>query len=151
LGDEIAFKTGKNKLNYIGNDDTITHITLVASGMGIVPSIQILRGIFTDTDSTVENVDLLWINEDKSDFFCNREVEQLEFRYFERLVVNRVLESDLYGADLSKIDAVVSQFSPYDAGSIAIVCGPDYVISKTRNLFYEMDYPTVNIMSILSP
>merc|ERR1711998_707706 len=97
IEDEIAFMTGKNKLNYIGNDDTITHISIVASSMGIVPVIQVVRGILSDSDSSVESVDLLWINEDKGDFFCNREVEKLEYRYFERLFINRVLESDLYG------------------------------------------------------
>ena len=150
IEDEIAFKTGKNKLNYIGNDDTITHISIVASSMGIVPVIQIVRGILSDSDSSVESVDLLWINEDKGDFFCNREVEKLEYRYFERLFINRVLESDLYGRDLSKVDEVMNQFNEYEPGRVAIICGPDYLISKARNIFYEMEYPTVNIMNILS-
>ena len=150
LGDEIAFKTGKNRLNYIGNDDELIHVTLIASGMGIIPAINILRGILPGPDSTIESVDLLWINEDKGDFFCNREVEKLEYRYFERLVVSRILESDLYGRDLSKVDEIMDQFTPYEPGKIAIVCGPDYVISKTRNLFYDMEYPTVNIMTIQS-
>ena len=47
LQDEIAFKTGKNRLNYIGSDDTITQISIVASSMGIIPVIQIIRGIRT--------------------------------------------------------------------------------------------------------
>lgn len=150
LENEIAFKTGKNKLNYIGNDDTITHISIIASSMGIVPTIQIVRGVLSDPDSSVECIDLLWINEDKSDFFCNREVEKLEYRYFERLLINRVLESDLYGRDLSKVGEVMSQFSEYEPGKVAIICGPDYLVSKARNIFYEMEYPTVNIMSIQS-
>lgn len=148
LQDEIAFKTGRNKLNYIGNDDTITQISIVASSMGIVPVIQIIRGILSDPESSVESVDLLWINEDKGDFFCNREIEKLEYRYFERLAINRVLETDLYGRDLSKVSEVMDQFSDYEPGKVAIVSGPDFLISKARNLYYEMEYPTVNIMSI---
>ena len=150
LQDEIAFKIGRNKLNYIGNDDTITQISIVASSMGIVPVIQIIRGILSDPESSVEGVDLLWINEDKGDFFCNREIEKLEYRYFERLVINRVLETDLYGRDLSKVSEVMEQFSEYEPGRVAIISGPDYLISKARSLYYEMEYPTVNIMSINS-
>ena len=148
--DEIAFKIGRNKLNYIGNDDTITQISIVASSMGIVPVIQIIRGVLSDPESSVESVDLLWINEDKGDFFCNREIEKLEYRYFERLVINRVLETDLYGRDLSKVSEVMEQFSEYEPGRVAIISGPDYLISKARSLYYEMEYPTVNIMSINS-
>ena len=40
------------------------------------------------------------------------------------------------------------QFSDYEPGKVAIVSGPDFLISKARNLYYEMEYPTVNIMSI---
>ena len=148
--DEIAFKIGRNKLNYIGNDDTITQISIVASSMGIVPVIQIIRGVLSDPESSVESVDLLWINEDKGDFFCNREIEKLEYRYFERLVINRVLETDLYGRDSSKVSEVMEQFSEYEPGRVAIISGPDYLISKARSLYYEMEYPTVNIMSINS-
>ena len=150
LQDEIAFKTGRNKLNYIGSDDTITQISIVASSMGIIPVIQIIRGILSDPESSVESVDLLWINEDKGDFFCNREIEKLEYRYFERLMIKRVLETDLYGRDLSKVSEITDQFSEYDYGKVAIICGPDYLISKARSLYYEMDYPTVNIMCINS-
>jgi NAD(P)H-flavin reductase len=150
LGDEIAFKVGRNRLNYIGIDDVIEHISIVASGMGIVPAIQILRGILPAFDSTVETVDLLWINEDKIDFFCNREIEKLEYRYFERFSVTRILETDLYGRDLSKVSEVTKQFSKFESGKIGIICGPDYVINKMRSLFYDMEYPTVNILSIQS-
>ena len=150
LGDEIAFKTGKNRLNYIGNDDSIHHITIIASGMGILPAIQIIRGILPDFDSTVESVDLIWINEEKADFFCNSEIEKLEYRYFERFIVNRILDSDLFGCDFTKIEEISDQVSTYIPGKIAIVCAPDFVISKSRSLFYEMDYPTVNIMTIQS-
>ena len=150
LGDEVAFKIGKNKLNYVGSDDTINRISIVASGMGIVPAMQILRGVLPDSESTVEAIDLLWINEDKSEFFCNRDVEKLEYRYFERLSVTRILESDLYGRDLSKVDEITREFFLYEPGTIAIICGPDYVISKTRSLFYEMEYPTMNVMSVQS-
>ena len=148
LGDEIALKTGKMKLNYIGNDDEITDITVVASGMGIIPAINILRGILPGSDSTIEDIKVLWINEDKGDFFCNNELEKLEYRYFERLAVKRILENDLYAADLSKVNELKDQFSPYESGKIAIICGPDYVISKSRSMFYDMEYPTTNIMSI---
>ena len=81
LGDELAFKAGKYRLKYSGKDNNISAVTLVASGLGIAPAIQIIRGILPDKQSTVDDLELLWINEDEKDFVCNDDVESLEVIY----------------------------------------------------------------------
>lgn len=150
LGDEIAIKGGRYRLNYVGDDETISHITVVASGLGIAPALQILRGVLTGKESTVDNVELIWINEELSDFYCNDELEKLEYTHFERLVVTRILETDLFGRDISKFQDVRETIAPYNAGKIGIICAPDYVVTRARKLFYDFNYPVDNIISIAS-
>jgi len=81
LGDELAFKAGKYRLKYTGEDGNINSVTLVASGLGIAPAIQIIRGILPDRQSTVDDMELLWVNEDEKDFICTEDVESLEVIY----------------------------------------------------------------------
>ena len=81
LGDELAFKGGKYRLKYTGGDSSISAVTLVASGLGIAPAIQIVRGILPDRESTVDDMELLWVNEDEKDFICTEDVESLEVNF----------------------------------------------------------------------
>lgn len=149
LGDELAFKGGKYRLNYLGQDDPISSMTVVTSGLGIAPTLQMLRGILADRESTVEDIELLWLNENKDDFVCENDVESLELRHIEKLVVTRVIENDIYGRDLLKNEQIQETVSPYEEGRVAIICAPDYIASALRTLFQDLGYPTENILSIL--
>lgn len=53
VGDELAYKAGRRRLNYIGQDAEIRGITILASSIGIAPALQILRGILPDQDRCV--------------------------------------------------------------------------------------------------
>lgn len=148
LGDELAFKGGRYRLNYLGQDDPISSMTVVASGLGVSPTLQILRGILSDRDSTVDDIELLWLNENSEDFVCESEVESLELRHIEKLVVTRVIEGDIYGRDLLKNEQVQDSVSPYEEGRVAIICTPDYIASTLRTLFQDLGYPAENILTI---
>lgn len=148
IGDELAFKGGKYRLNYMGTEDRINAVTLVASGLGIAPALQVLRSVLPDRDSTVADVEFLWLNENKNDFICNDDVESLEYRYIEKLFVGRIIEKDLFGMNMSKNDEVLGSISPYEPGRIAVICAPDYLISKTRNLLLSIGYPSESILPL---
>ena len=124
LGDELAFKAGKYRLNYAGADERIDSLALVASGSGIEPVLGVLRGILRDRDSTVEDIELLWLNEKKTDYVLNDDVQALEYRHVEKLFVSRVIQRDLYGANILKSREVADSVSPYEEGRLAIICGP---------------------------
>lgn len=149
LGDELAFKGGRYRLNYLGQDDPISSMTVVTSGLGIAPGMQMLRGILSDRDSTVEDIELLWLNEKQGDFVCEDDVEALELRHIEKLVVTRVIENDIYGRDLLKNDQIQDAVSPYEEGRVAVICAPDYIASTLRTLFQDLGYPPENILSIV--
>jgi len=50
----------------------------INSRLGIAPAVQIARGVLLDRQSTVEDMELLWVNEDEKDFVCSEDVESLE-------------------------------------------------------------------------
>jgi len=150
IGDELAFKGGRYRLNYIGNEEHVDAVTLVAAGTGIAPALQVLRNVLPDQDSTVGDVEFLWINENNQDFVCNSDVDALEFRYIDKLFISKVVEKDLFGLNMAKSDQVLGSFSPYKSGRIAIICAPDYFISKTRNLLLTIGYPSESILCIPS-
>ena len=148
LGDELAFKGGRSKLNYQGNDDPITSISIAASGLGIPAALQILRGVLSDRESSIDDTEVLWLNEDNADFVCEKEVESLELRYIEKLLVTRILEEDIYGRDLTKNQDIFESVSPYDEGRLAIISAPDWMVSSLRDLYKDQGYPIENILSI---
>jgi hypothetical protein len=73
----LALRKGENTLDYKGSD-AIRSLSLVASGLGIIPIVQILRSVLMTEDVAVDNIDLLWINDNKDDFLLSNEVEILE-------------------------------------------------------------------------
>ena len=148
IGEQLAFKAGRQRLAYQGSAEAITGISVAASQMGIAPALQILRGILSTKESNLSDAELLWLNEDESEFTCEREIESLEFRHIEKLLVTRIVEEDLYSRDVIRNEAVTESISPYDEGRLAIICAPDYIISSLRSLFQELGYPSENILSI---
>lgn len=151
LGDELAFKAGRYRLNYQGEDDPIRYSSMVVSGLGITPAMQMLRGVLPGKDSTVEEVDLVWVNEDRADFLCSTEVDGLQYGYIEKMQVTRVIQTDLFGKDVTENDVVRDAVSNYRPGAIAVVCGPDYFVTKVRAFFQQLKYPAENILCVVIP
>ena len=147
-GDEIAFKGGSYRLNYEGTDDPIKFVTVVSTGVGIAPSLQILNGILSDRDSTVEDMELLWMNSDNRDFVCEKDVAALEKKYEKKLFVTRVNEMKLFEQDFTKKDSILGALSGYETGRIAVVCGSDDAISKVKDLLINVGYPANSILAI---
>ena len=147
LGDEIAFKGGRQRLNYMGNEP-IYGISVAASHLGIAPAIQLLRGVLGDRSSAVEDTELLWLNEDEEDFVCQEDVEGLEYRHIEKLAVSRIVEEDLYAAAYARSEAIQEAIVPYDEGRLGVICAPDYIVPGLRRLFQDLGYPSDNIITV---
>ena len=147
-GDEIAFKGGPYRLNYEGTDDPIKFVTVVSAGVGIAPSIQILNGILSDRDSTVEDMEMLWMNSDNRDFVCEKDVAALEKKYEKKLFVTRVNEAKLFDQDFTRKDVILGALSAYEPGRIAVVCGSEDVIAKVKDLLINVGYPSYSVLVI---
>ena len=126
LGDEVAFKGGRYRLNYMGSEP-IYGVSVAASHLGIAPSLQILRGILADSKSSVEDIELLWLNEREKNF-CLRRREELEYKHIEKLAVSRIVEEDLYAAAFAQNELIQEAVTPYDKGRLGVICAPDYIV-----------------------
>lgn len=149
-GDEIAFKGGSYRLNYEGADDPIKYVTVVSTGLGIAPSLQILNGILSDRESTVEDMEVLWMNSDNRDFPCDSDIALLEKKYDKKLFVTRVNESKLFEQDFTQKDVILGALSAYETGRIAVLCGSEDATAKVKELLLHVGYPVYSILTISS-
>merc|ERR1712224_388559 len=56
----------------------VQSVAILAAGLGILPCLQLLRTVQQDPESSVNNIELLWINDGKRDFVLNKDVEEVE-------------------------------------------------------------------------
>lgn len=149
IGDELAFKGGRYRLSYAGKQKKITSLTCVAAGVGITPVLQVLRGVLPESESSINDVELLWLNENGEEFICEDEISKFEVKYYSKFFSSKVVQPDLYGVNMLKNDDILGSLSPFEPGRIALVAGPDYVITKARQLLTMIGYPSDCILSIL--
>lgn len=148
-GDEAAYKVGSNIFDYRGPENPIRFMTIVASGVGIVPILELLQRVLTRTDEfNVESVELLWINDSKEDFVFNHAVEHLEAEHPERFFCARVLDQDIGAEDSVLNDKVRDSLPLAETGRVAIVAAPSTIAAKFRSALDSLIYRSDNIMSI---
>lgn len=150
-GDELALKGGKRRLLYTGKDEIISSMTLIASGLGITPTLQILSAVLPDEDATVEDIEVLWINESSEDFILVEDVEELEAAHEEKLFVTRVLDTDANNLETQINPKLRRAIIPYETGRIAVIMAPEVLAAKSQLLLEEMGYPADNILIISCP
>jgi NAD(P)H-flavin reductase len=150
LGDEMAYKGGRYRFNYLGNKYPIEGLSLIASGLGGCSALQIMKNILTEDSTTIDDLEMLWVNENKSDFIVDKEVEEMEFRYLEKVTISRMIQDDLYGRGLTKRNDVKNAITPFNKGRLGVICAPEYVIGKARNLFTDLGYPQDEIITIVT-
>lgn len=139
-GDELAVKSGKYQLNYKGPDDPILGITIICSGNGIASALSLIRAILPDLESTVEDIELLWLNYNKNGFILNSVIENLELRYGERFFVTRVIDKDTENPDSAINEQVQEAISSYSTGRIAVIATPTTVVQKSMDLLEDMGF-----------
>jgi NAD(P)H-flavin reductase len=135
-------------LKYRGTDDPITAISLLASGQGIATAYRILNEILNDPESTVEEVNLVWINEKKKDFVLNSDIEELETRCLDRLQVIRVVDISANNPDTVINDQLKNFMTQYSAGKLVLSCASDVIRVKVGSMLQELGYPDTNVISI---
>eukprot|EP01038_Epipyxis_sp_PR26KG_P010645 gene10645-14297_t len=146
--DELAFKTGKNRLKYKGKDEIIKGITVIVSGPGIATCLQLLTSVLPEEDSTVQDLEVLWINELKSQFVLNKEIENLELKFIDKLFVTRVVDNEVTVPDTPINDRIQEAVSGYSNGRIAIICASEIVATKAAVMLESQGYPSDNILLI---
>ena len=148
-GDVLGVKAGKRRLDYAGPDEEIRSMTLICSDLGVAPTLQILRKILPETEnSTVEDIELLWINEREDDFILSEEIEELEANFPHRLLVTRVLDDHANDPNTLVNIGLQHSLAPYEPGRLAVVLTSDTLAEKFGPLLCSLDYPMENILKV---
>jgi NAD(P)H-flavin reductase len=152
LDDEIAFKLDSHSFfKYKGEEDPIEHLTLIASDVGIVPVIQLLKRIFKDQLFNIENCDLLWINPTKESFILSHEMDKLEKEYGDKLRVAKIQDTHINDDNSTTIHYKLQDVIPhYQYGRISIVSsGNKNVLKKFDSvLSRSLNYSKENILLV---
>lgn len=149
FGDQVAFKEGTNVFQYSVAEDEIRYLTIVASGLGIVPIWEFISRILPDPQTYgIDSCELLWINDSKEDFIFNNEIEKLEEEFSDRFFVARVLDADISYEDTILNDRVRDAIPLHEQGRVAIVAAPSSVMGKFTHALDSLSYRGKNILKI---
>lgn len=146
--DEAGFKGGQSRIVYKGNEDPIRSLTVVAVGLGITPAIQLLKTVFGDSSTSIEEFEVLWMNERKSDFVLNDYVETLELKQMDQIFVTRVVDIDIYQEETKINEKVQGAVTPFEPGRVAMFLGPANVRPKALDFLQNMGYIRDHIVDI---
>jgi ferredoxin-NADP reductase len=144
VGDEVALKPGKNRLEYRGQYLPVTDMVYIACGTGVVPVMDQVRMVLPSTSSSsVESVTVVWINESTRDFDVTAEQLEKEYhKYNTKLAVSCIVD-DLTKGDSAmnnnpEIYEAVPDFIP---GTMAVLSGPVAIMRKAAAYLQSRGYP----------
>lgn len=143
----VAFRKGENVIDYRGNE-TIRSLFIVASGLGIVPILQVLKTVFTSDDFAMDKCHMLWINDKKDDFILDEEVAYFEDSNPDNLEVLRVANPDIHIEDSPLNPDIKAVLGNYTTGSVAMIAGSVSIAEKFIPSFEALQYPAENIIYI---
>lgn len=150
FGDPVAFKEGVNVLQYSVAEDQIRYLTIVVSGLGIIPIWEFISRVLADPQTYgIESCELLWINDSKEDFIFNNEIEKLEEEFADRFFVARVLDADISYEDTVLNDRVRDALPLHEPDRVAIVAAPPGVMGKFTSALESLSYRGKNILKIV--
>jgi NAD(P)H-flavin reductase len=148
LGDDFAVKKGPRKLRLPESEEPISSLAVIASGVGILPALQLARGALADPDSTVSSLQLLWVNDGKRDFVLNEEVEELQRRNGGAFAVTRVIDREVGNANTLFNAELSESLRPYEAGALGLVLAEGVVADKGRALLSNRGFPADAVVQL---
>ena len=154
VGEELAVKPGSKRLASPTGEEDIEALSVLTSGMGILPTLQLLREVLSDPpSSSVRQVEVVWINDAKQDFILNEELAALERQHGAsgHLRVTRVVDREAGNEDTLLNAQLGASVAPYCAGRVAIVMAEGAVAAKANQLFSSRGYPQSAIASLAPP
>lgn len=140
-GDEVAIRPGKTHLSYRGKHVPVTDMVYVAYGLGIVPVLDQIRAITPKGSSSVTLSSVLWFNDNRDDFDLAMDDLEAEYmKYPGKLAVSCIMD-DVLTHPLEGNREVEESVPYFNAGTMAVVCGPKRFAEKVRGYLMRRGYP----------
>ena len=144
-GDEVAIKPGKAHLTYNGKHAPVTDMVYVASGLGIVPILDQIKAITPRGSSSVKTSSVVWLNSNRGDFdLAMEDLEQEYMKYPTKLAVSCIMLDNDTADNSVALDGnkEVEEAVPYfNAGTMAVICGPKRFAEKAKGYLMRKGYP----------
>lgn len=141
VGDEVAVQPGPRKLAYRGQYLPVTEMVYFAVGVGIVPVLEQVRAVLPSGSSSVDNVSVIWVNEDTKDFdVTSEQLEKEYFKYDTKLAVSCIVEK-LRTNDIETNQEITAAIPDFRPGVMVVVAGPEQVAEKARAYLIQQGYP----------
>ena len=140
-GDEVAIKPGKSHLTYHGKHVPVTDMVYLASGLGIVPILDQIKAITPRGASSVKVATVTWVNGNRDDF--DLAMDDLEAEYMKhptKLAVSCIMD-DVERNPLEGNREVEEAVPYFNAGTMAVVCGPKRFAEKAKGYLMRRGYP----------
>lgn len=141
---QIAARPGDQWVDYDGYLP-ITHVQCICSGLGVAPTLGLLRELLPSGVSSVDTANLVWVNENEVDFVkdYNEAIENTYYKYSKKLDVSCVLDEDTFGKDLFVNEAFASSIAEtYTEGTMVVLSGPEqFQANVYRHLTGILGYP----------
>lgn len=141
-GDEVAFKPKEATLKLSPSQKSFFVMTV---GLGIVPTLQVMLQILTQSNADVY---LVWANSNKGDFIYNKYVKDVEDAFPQRLTVSRLVDDSVdntqsagYSERLKK--CVLS----YELGRVGTIFAPAREVQKAKKVLRELNYPESAVLA----
>ncbi|CAM9490177.1 unnamed protein product, partial [Chrysoparadoxa australica] len=149
IGDEVAVRPGMQRLVYQGPYTPITDVLMVASGLGIVPMLQMVRELLPSRESSVDTASVVWLNEHAEDFALYDLLETAFYKFHRKLDVSCIIERDLFGHQLASNEKVREAIPEFKIGALAVVSGPDdYFKAKVEAYLERHGWPREVIVTL---
>jgi len=135
VGEKVAARAGTNKMaSFRGPPGVpVTKLHCIMSGLGALPTLEILRELLRGRESSIEQANFVWVNAREKDFVQYSEVEKLWNRKSKVLDVACVLDPNFNNEQLFENDAFVEVLPVnYEPGDMAILVGPPEFRSNVR-------------------
>mmetsp|Transcript_23460 Transcript_23460/g.49097 ORF Transcript_23460/g.49097 Transcript_23460/m.49097 type:complete len:515 (+) Transcript_23460:141-1685(+) len=140
-GDEVAIKPGKHHLTYSGKHVPVTDMVYLASGLGIVPVLDQIKATLPRGASSVKTSSVVWLNDDRDTFdLAMDDLEGEYLKYPSKLAVSCILD-DVVKNPMEGNKEVEEAVPYFNAGTMAVVCGPKRFAEKAKGYLTRKGYP----------
>lgn len=142
VGDEVAIRPGRQRLEYKGQFLPVTDMVYVCFGTGVVPVLEQVRAVLPADRSSVTSATVVWVNEQTTDFDVIAELLEKEyFMYSDKLSASCIVENAKKLSSLSESVEINSSIPDFRPGTMAVLSGPAPLVQKAKEYLEDRGYP----------
>ncbi|KAG6846774.1 hypothetical protein H0H93_011959 [Arthromyces matolae] len=135
-----------------GTPKRVRQVGMVCAGSGITPILQVLRGVFVETDNNDTDVWVLDVNRDFDDILCKEELDELSLAHGSRFSLRYSLTGKSipkgWDQSIGRLNSKMTKEylpSPSPDGLICM-CGPPAMERIAKDHLVNMGWDTSQIV-----